>query len=381
MPKKPVIFDDIIGHKNLVTFLREHLQRGTLPQFIILEGDEGLGKSSLAKILALELIGRDNQTVQRVIHENKSTESILLYNMSINGGKDTAKEVEANLGLGLSGLQRKVIILDEAHGMSEAAQDVFLVSTEYLPDGVYLILCTTDTLNIKPTLRSRALTLHLNHLTHSEMVSLLTQCVRTRSLRLQAEASTINLIASWAEGKPRVALNLLEGFGPGTSVSLDTVKEFIDYLDVNDVLPLLACLGGSMSQGLSYISEMKLNASLVPVLVEILKVKDGKASFKLSMTDTHSVRSQLRDLPLECLIKFIYLVAALPRLTRSGIISAFLQSHVDGKALVTELPRQEVLKQEMQQKLDAPKQLPTSFERPAAPSISDLLQRGVVLKE
>ena len=118
MPKKPTSFDDIVGHKNLIEFLQDHLSKGTLPQFIIFEGDEGLGKSSFAKFLALELMGRDPQVLKRVIQENKSTESVLLYNMSINGGKDTAKEVEANLSLGLSGLDRKVIILDEAHDMS-----------------------------------------------------------------------------------------------------------------------------------------------------------------------------------------------------------------------------------------------------------------------
>ena len=85
MPKKPTCFDDIVGHKNLVEFLKDHLAKGTLPQFIILEGDEGLGKSSFAKILALEIMSRDPQVLQRVINENKSTESVLLYNMSING--------------------------------------------------------------------------------------------------------------------------------------------------------------------------------------------------------------------------------------------------------------------------------------------------------
>lgn len=379
MPKKPTSFDDIVGHKNLVEFLKDHLIKGTLPQFIILEGDEGLGKSSFAKILALELMNRDPQVLKRVIQENKSTESVLLYNMSINGGKDTAKEVEANLGLGLSGLEKKVIILDEAHDMSDAAQETFLVSTEYLPKGVYLFMCTTDSLNLKATLKSRAFTLHLQHLTQAEMVTLLTSYVRDRGLRLQAEASTIQMIAAWAEGKPRIALNLIEGFSPGSAVSTSMVKEFIDYLDVEDVLPMLACLSGSMTQGLSVISEMKVNSSLVPVLVEILKVKSGKASFKLSLTDTHKVRAQLNGVSVETLIKFIYLVAALPKLSRTGLISAFLQSHTDSSFLSSPPSKAEVLQAEMQQKIEAPKQDLTGAARPQAPSIQDLLQRGVVL--
>lgn len=379
MPKKPTSFDDIVGHKNLIEFLRDHLSKGTLPQFIIFEGDEGLGKSSFAKLLALELMGRDPQVLKRVIQENKSTESVLLYNMSINGGKDTAKEVEANLSLGLSGLDRKVIILDEAHDMSEAAQETFLVSTEYLPKGVYLFMCTTDSLNLKATLKSRAFTLHLQHLTQADMVSLLTRYVRDRGLRLQAEASTIQMIAAWADGKPRIALNLIEGFAPGSAVSSATIKEFIDYLSVDDVLPVLSCLSGSMTQGLSVISEMKLNGSLVPILVEILKVKSGMASFKLSLTDVHRIRAQLNGVSVETLTKFIYLVAALPKLSRTGLISAFLQSHTDRSFLSSPPPKTEVLQSEMQQKLSAPTQDIAEASRPCAPSIGELLQRGVVL--
>lgn len=379
MPKKPTCFDDIVGHKNLVEFLKDHLAKGTLPQFIILEGDEGLGKSSFAKILALEIMGRDPQVLQRVINENKSTESVLLYNMSINGGKDTAKEVEANLSLGLSGLDKKVIILDEAHDMSDAAQEAFLVSTEYLPKGVYLFMCTTDSLNLKATLKSRAFTLHLQHLTQAEMVSLLTSYVRDRNLRIQAEASTIQMIAAWADGKPRIALNLIEGFAPGSAVSTAMVKEFIDYLDVEDILPLLTCLSGSMTQGLSVISEMKVNNSLVPLMVEILKVKSGMASFKLSLSDTHKVRAQLNGVNADTLTQFIYRVAALPKLSRTGLISAFLQSHTDSSFLSSPPSRTEVLQAEMQQKMEAPKQELAGAARPQAPSIQDLLQRGVVL--
>ena len=379
MPKKPTCFDDIVGHKNLVEFLKDHLAKGTLPQFIILEGDEGLGKSSFAKILALEIMGRDPQVLQRVINENKSTESVLLYNMSINGGKDTAKEVEANLSLGLSGLDKKVIILDEAHDMSDAAQEAFLVSTEYLPKGVYLFMCTTDSLNLKATLKSRAFTLHLQHLTQAEMVSLLTSYVRDRNLRIQAEASTIQMIAAWADGKPRIALNLIEGFAPGSAVSTAMVKEFIDYLDVEDILPLLTCLSGSMTQGLSVISEMKVNNSLVPLMVEILKVKSGMASFKLSLSYTHKVRAQLNGVNVDTLTQFIYRVAALPKLSRTGLISAFLQSHTDSSFLSSPPSRTEVLQAEMQQKMEAPKQGLAGAARPQAPSIQDLLQRGVVL--
>ena len=381
MSKKLHTFNDVIGHENLIEFLKGHLDRGTLPHFIIFDGDEGLGKTSLAKILAYYLTGQRADVVDRVVEQNLSTEDVLLYNMSVNGGKDVAKEVEANLSIGLSNFKTKVIICDEAHGLSEAAQDVFLVSTEYLPDGVYLFMCTTDSINLKPTLKSRAFTLHLNHLTNKEMVTLLQRTVRERGLKMQAESQTLNLIAGWAEGKPRIALNLLEGFGQGAVVTEAAVKEFIDYLDVDDVLPLLSSLAGSMPLGLSYITEMKLNASLVSVLVECLKVKQGLATFKLNKTDCHKVRTQLEEVPVENLVKFIYTVAGAPKLTRAVVISAFLKSHVNFNSLMSPPEKAEVLRDEMTQKMMSGNPDPEEHnERPAAPSLQDLLQRGKVLE-
>lgn len=379
MAKKLHQFSEMVGHENLITFLKDHLEKGTLPQFILFEGDEGLGKSTLAKILAYQLTGTRADVAKRVIEENKSTEDVLLYNMSVNGGKDTAKDVEANLSLGLSNYHTKVIICDEAHAMSDAAQDVFLVSTEYLPKGVYLFMCTTDSQNLKPTLKSRAFTLHLNHLTNKEMVTLLTRTVEERGLKIQAQSATLQMLAGWAEGKPRVALNLLEGFAPGSAVSQDMVKELIDYLSVDDILPLLSSLNGSMTQGLQYISEMKLNSSFVPMLVEILKIQTGAASFKVSYTDTHKVRDQLHDVSSEALIKFTYLVSALPKLTRSGILSAYLQSHPDLNSILNPAPQADVIRSELDAKREAPAPETAEVARPAAPSLDELLSRGVTL--
>ena len=124
---------------------------------------------------------------------------------------------------------------------------------------------------------------------------------------------------------------------------------------------------------------MKLNDSFIPVLVEIFKVKKGMASFKLSLSDTHKVRAQLAEVPIESMLKFLYLVSAQPKLSRTGLISAFLQAHVDARALVEPPPKTEVLQMEMQQKLEAPKPDAPATSRPAAPTLSELLNRGVVM--
>ena len=57
-----------------------------------------------------------------------------------------------------------MIICDECHGLSDAAQDVFLADTEFLDDKVYMIMLTTELDKLKASLRSRALPIHFNTL-------------------------------------------------------------------------------------------------------------------------------------------------------------------------------------------------------------------------
>lgn len=390
MPQRPERFDQIVGHKNLIDYFLNHLNNNSLPSFIILDGEEGLGKTSFAKLLAMGLCCEAEgnkpcyhckscqEIAQRVIRENKDTESVKLYNMSINDGKDAAKSLVQELNLGISGNKHKVIIMDEAHGMKKDAQSVFLVDTEYLPEGVHIIMATTDTFNLQATLKSRAVTLRLSKLTQAEMVKLLKQEVERLALNVQGGEKTLNLIAAWADGKPRIALNLLGAFGKGANVSSDMVKEFINFIDVSDIIPLIQYLGGSMTHGLAYVSEMKLNSSVLDILIEALKIKKGQASYKLTYDDVSKLRPALSNVSEESLIKLIYEMAAMPTLTRTGMIAAFLKAHESYDLLYQNNPT--ALTDELRQKSEVAPLEPEVSKSNKAPSLDSLLRSGSIIK-
>ena len=286
MPNKVLNFDSIIGNVNTVSFLKSHLNRGTTPNCIIFEGEEGLGKTSLAKLLAMGINCSGDvkpcyncpscrSIMKNVIIDGKDTDSVKVFNMSVDSGKDAAKLVKSNLNTTMSDTGKRVIICDEAHAMSDAAQDVFLVDMEYLPKDVYLFFCTTDSQNLKKTLKSRSFTIPLHRPTANELIGLLARVATTRNLEIQGGKATLSLIANWAECKPRKAINLLEGFGENTKVSSAAIKEFTSYVDVEDILPILNALGGSLTTGLAYAQEMTLNPSLIDIMSDILTLKLG----------------------------------------------------------------------------------------------------------
>lgn len=384
MLKRPHNFSDIKGHPQMVEYCIEHIKNGTFPQFTIWDGEEGLGKTSFADIIAISIIygledsEEKTKAIKDVIDNKRSNDSIKKYKMSVEGGKDAAKEVLSEFNLSLTPYGKKVIICDECHRMSDAAQDTLIQDTEYLPKGLYLILLSKESHMLQSTLKSRAVPLHLHRLKHSDMLGVLREEVVRRNLTIQGGDATLNLIATWAECKPRTALNILSAFADNTRVSSSMVKELIGYLEVDDILPLVTSLSGSMTFGLGYISEMRISDSILDVLVEFLKIKKGQQSYKLQLEEMRRVKEAVSLVSEESMVKFIYKLASYPKITRVALIASFMQSHDSSERLFVE--DKNVLKEELMQKSEVP--LPDIKENiQHAPTVEELIRSAQVIQE
>ena len=378
-------FSEVVGHNYLVQYLQEHIAKGTLPHFLIFEGPEGLGKTSLADLIALSLVYGDNDSPERtkayntVVLKKQSNDYIKKYELSVEGGKDVAKDVRSEMHNTFNLDRPKVIICDECHGLSEAAQDVFLSDTEYISKDVYLIMLTTEVDKLKASLKSRAVPIRVNPLKQSDMIKVLKQEVAKRHLNIQNEDITLSMIAEWAECKPRTGLNILKAFSQGSAVSTNAIRELIGFMEVTDILPLLSSLSGSMTFGLSYISEMKIDANFVSLVVECLKVKSGAGSYKLKLNDVTTVRDQLANVTVDQMIKFLHGITKHPKLNKSVIINSYISAHTNFTDL-SKTNTSDMLEVERSQKASIVSDV-TVQKNTTAPSIEDLMKDSEIIME
>lgn len=331
--KRPYSFEDIKGQEGVVNFLQGHLKAGTLSHFIIMEGPEGTGKTSIADLIALSLVYGDpsspdyKKAYKEVVCNSRSNDYIKRFECSVEGGKDVARLIKDEMSNTFKLQRPKVIICDECHGLTDQAQDVFLSKTEFIPSNVYVIMLTTEYDKLKASLKSRAFPMHFMPLKRAEMIQLLRDEAIGRQLNIQHLEATLQMIADWSECKPRAGLNIIDAFSVGSSVSADTIRSLIGYLDTRETVPLLKSLSGSMTFGLSFIDEMPLSSNLVTIVIECINLKTGNPSYKLKLSDVNYIREQLMQVSTDQLVTFLYGITAQPKLTKACIINAYIRAH------------------------------------------------------
>lgn len=324
--------DEVKGHKPIIKWFKKCLSEDNLPQVILIDGVPGIGKSTIAKIIACEIACKDtpdklSDYKKSVIEEDKSTPGVRLYNMSNLRSADAVKEVKADLSFGVSNIKRKVIIMDEAHGMTQEQQDSLLVAFESLQLGIYIIICTTDASSLGEAFMSRCIRRRLNGLTEPEIHSLIRERIRDNRLSFDMNLNfVVKVIASYTGNEPRRAINLLDSFKQGTLVTSEELETFVNIYEGRDVLILTQYLySGEIMNGLKFIRNMDMTSTFVGTLLEVVRIVYGDISIILSRDEALKIEEVTKSDGGRRLLDFAVGCSTCARLTRNLMSGYFLK--------------------------------------------------------
>lgn len=335
MSKPITSFEDIIGHKNLVRFLKSSIEKRIVRDVVIFYGNSGLGKTSLAKLLACNLAANGNQQllnrlVDEIIVQKKSNEIIKVIGMTdVADKEDEIAKVKSELSLGFSTTGIKILIIDEVQGMTKKAQDGLLTELEKLQEGVYVFMCTNDKSKLQDALWSRCRSRYqLHNLNRIEIGQLVRSQIEYKKLRFSMNLETvITLISYYSNFQARDAVNLIDNFQDGTTVTADDLSVFVNANSTSIVIQLVNYLYGSLTLGIDYISTMEIDDIFQDTLSEILKVAMGGKSKLITPAEEGKIFNIIKDKDINVLLHFVVDILSVSRLTTKQIMAAFIKNN------------------------------------------------------
>lgn len=190
---RPKAFKTVLGQDDSVSILHKMVQDKRVPHTMLFSGPSGCGKTTLARILAskLECGEADLQEI----------------NAADTRGIETVREIRARMQLAPISGKVRVWLIDEAHKLSNDAQNAFLKILEDTPRHVYFMLATTDPAKLLKTIQTRCTEIRVREMSVKAMQELLETVAEKEGITLTDEVK--DKIVECAQGSARLALVLL----------------------------------------------------------------------------------------------------------------------------------------------------------------------------
>jgi len=295
--------DEVVGQNHITDILQRAIKTGRISHAYLLTGPRGVGKTSVARILAHE--------INQLPYSDDSTHlDIIEIDAASNNGVEDIRDLREKVQIAPVSAAKKVYIIDEVHMLSKAAFNALLKTLEEPPEHIVFILATTDVDKLPATIVSRtqrygfraineADTLsHLRFIATEEGIAIDDAALKIIAQRgdgsFRDSISLLDQLASLADEKTGITADLVEttlGLAPGT-----VVADLIKAVEAHDVTAIAALLEQTIADGISSVTLTEQlthdlrhriieKPQLLPLLNNLLDVsKSSQPALKLLAT-------------------------------------------------------------------------------------------------
>jgi DNA polymerase III subunit gamma/tau len=249
---RPQTFGELVGQSHVTATLANAIRLNRVAHAYIFSGARGVGKTTAARILAKALNCEKGPAAEPCgrcpscldITAGNSLD-VIEIDAASNRGIDQIRELREMVRYAPAAARTKIVILDEAHMLTDEASNALLKTLEEPPDRVIFVMATTQPESLADTIRSRAQHFHFRTLTFQEIIGRLQEIAGKEGL--QVEPGAFAVMARAAEGSLRDALSLLEQARAfcGDTITDQQVRELLGIVP-EDVLNELV---GAIAEG------------------------------------------------------------------------------------------------------------------------------------
>jgi DNA polymerase-3 subunit gamma/tau len=275
---------EVVGQSHVTDILTRSLAQGRISHAYLLTGPKGVGKTSIARILAHEIN-------KLPYNEDINHLDIIEIDAASNNGVEDIRDLREKVQIAPVSASKKIYIIDEVHMLSKAAFNALLKTLEEPPEHAVFILATTDVDKLPATIISRTQRFSFKSITTDDAVKHLKHIAAQEKIKIDDNA--LELIALRGDGSFRDSISLLDQLTSLTDdksgiteelveqflglAPMDQVKQILTAYEAKDLTAIVKLLDESEHRGVQtsilttqLIAAVRMSIAQNPQLIHLL---------------------------------------------------------------------------------------------------------------
>ena len=250
--------DEVIGQDHITDILSRAIAAGRISHAYLLTGPRGVGKTSVARILAHQING--------LVYDEENTHlDIIEIDAASNNGVEDVRDLREKVQIAPTSAQKKIYIIDEVHMLSKAAFNALLKTLEEPPEHVVFILATTNVEKLPATIISRTQRFSFRPISVDDAVKHLANIAKQENIKIDDDA--LKLIAVRSDGSFRDSISLLDQLSSLVDTKktitakliedtlgmapTEVINQLITAVENRDITALVQTLNSTFDNGIS----------------------------------------------------------------------------------------------------------------------------------